>query len=321
MSGEDPPALAELFVAWQAHSPLANRCVELLRTHRHGDLPRWQRALGALPNAGAEAEAVSFGPVVTAGSPNALPRARRQALRAALLELSPWRKGPFDVCGVHIDAEWRSDRKWARLAPHVDLTGRRVLDIGCGNGYYGWRMLAAGAAAVTGIDPSPLFALQHGAVGHYVGAEPRHRNVVLPLRLEEFADGGSFDAVFSMGVIYHRRDPAAHVRALAEHARDDALLVLESIVVDSAPIQPRQRYARMNNVRVVPNVALLLAWLRAAGFSRTEVVDCSVTTTDEQRATAWMPHQSLADALDPADATRTVEGYPAPRRAVIIARR
>ena len=315
----EPPALAELFAAWRAHSPLANRCVELLRVRRHGDLPRWRRALAALPSAGAGA--VSVGPVVAAGSSNALPRARRQALRTALLELSPWRKGPFDVCGVRIDAEWRSDRKWARVAPHVDLAGRRVLDVGCGNGYYGWRMLAAGAASVTGIDPSLLCALQHGAVGHYLGAEPRRLNVVLPLRLEEFAGAAGFDAVFSMGVIYHRRDPAAHVRALAAQARDDALLVLESLVVDGAPIKPRERYARMNNVRVVPNVALLLAWLRDAGFSRAEVVDVSKTTTDEQRATAWMPFESLAQALDPADATRTVEGYPAPRRAVMIARR
>ena len=315
----EPPALRELFAAWRAHSPLVERCVEVLGGHRHGDLPRWRRALGALPNAAATA--VSFGAVVTAGSSTALPRVRRQELRAALLDLKPWRKGPFAVCGVRIDAEWRSDRKWARVAPHVDLAGRRVLDVGCGNGYYGWRMLAAGAASVTGIDPSALCALQHGAVGHYLGTEQRRLNVVLPLRLEDFAGAAAFDAVFSMGVIYHRRDPAAHARALAAHGADDALLVLESLVVDGAAFTPRGRYARMNNVRVVPNAAMLLGWLRDAGFARAEVADVSVTTTDEQRATAWMPHHSLAHALDPADASRTVEGYPAPRRAVIIARR
>ena len=316
---EPSPALAALFAAWRRHSPLARQCVDGLRDNKHGDMARWLRALAALPNRGAAA--ASFGAAVTVGSAADLSRPQRQALCAALKELAPWRKGPFRLFGVRIDAEWRCDRKWARVAPHVDLAGRRVLDVGCGNGYYGWRMLAAGAASVTGIDPSPLFTLQHGAVCHYVAAEHQRSNVVLPLRLEDFRASAAFDAVFSMGVIYHRRDPAAHARLLAAHARDDALLVLESLVVDGAPVKPRGRYARMNNVRVVPNVALLISWARTAGFARAEVVDIATTTTEEQRATEWMPYQSLAHALDPQDATRTVEGYPAPRRAVVVARR
>jgi tRNA (mo5U34)-methyltransferase len=30
-------------------------------------------------------------------------------MRQALMGLSPWRKGPFDLFGVHVDTEWRSD--------------------------------------------------------------------------------------------------------------------------------------------------------------------------------------------------------------------
>lgn len=328
---EEPAAIRELFAAWRTHSPLAGQCVELLQTHKHGDLPRWRRALAGLPNPPMQRDSgefhskawrTAFGQTVMAGAPNALPPAERHALRKALLGLLPWRKGPFDLHGVHIDAEWRSDRKWARLAPHIDLAGRRVLDVGCGNGYYGWRMVAAGAAGVTGIDPNPLFALQHAAVCLFLPEAARSRNVVLPLRLEDLASAEErFDAVFSMGVIYHRRDPAEHVQALAAHARDDALLVLESLVVEGDPLQPRHRYAGMNNVSLLPNVPLLLDWIRAAGFSRPELVNVSTTTIDEQRATEWMPFHSLADALDPTDPARTVEGYPAPRRAVIIARK
>ena len=309
--------------------------MELLRAHKHGDLPRWRRALAALPNPPAEPGADSqfdseawrtaFGPTITAGSPTALPPAARQMLREALLELAPWRKGPFDLHGVHINAEWRSERKWARLAPHVDLAGRRVLDVGCGNGYYGWRMLAAGAAGVTGIDPNPLCALQHAAVCHFLPAALRSKNVVLPLRMEDLASAAAaterFDAVFSMGVIYHRRDPAAHAQALAARAREGALLVLESLIAEGEPLRPRHRYAGMNNVHLVPTAPLLRDWVRAAGFAGAELVDVSATTPDEQRATEWMPFHSLANALDPADTTRTVEGHPAPRRAVVIARK
>ena len=49
------------------------------------------------------------------------------------------------------------------------------------------------------------------------------------------------------------------------------------------------------------------------------IVDACVTSTDEQRRTEWMTTESLADFLDPRDSSKTVEGYPAPLRAVIIA--
>ena len=321
-----PPALATAFASWQAHSQVAAACVPRLSARAHGDMPRWLRALEALPHA--VPGTASFGPTITVGARDELPPTHRQALKRTLLALRPWRKGPINIFGVLVDAEWRSDRKWARIAPHLDLTGRRVLDVGCGNGYYGWRMLAAGAASVTGIDPSPLFALQHATVAHYVTQAECQRtapaNVVLPLRLEEFPSPTPFDAIFSMGVIYHRRDPAEHVQALARHAHGDTVLVLESLVVDGPVLRPAsagKRYARMRNVHVAPNVSTLIGWAMDAGFRRAEVADIATTTTDEQRATAWMPYQSLRDALDPQNAACTVEGYPAPRRAVIIARR
>lgn len=320
-----PAPLAPLIADWQAHSPLAARCVDRLGALNHGDLPRWLAAVAELPTGDAEMETgVAFGPIVGAGSARRPSLGERQRLREALLALKPWRKGPFRLAGVFVDAEWRSDRKWARVAPHVDLAGRRVLDVGCGNGYYGWRMLEAGARRVTGIDPSLLAMIQHAAVARFAGRAASARNTVLPLRLERLetlAARETFDAVFSMGVIYHRRDGPGHVRDLARHAADNALLVLESLVVDGPSLRPRGRYARMPNVHVVPNVSTLLEWTRQAGFRDARVVDVTPTTTREQRATAWMPNHSLGEALRPTDATRTVEGYPAPKRAVIIARR
>ncbi len=326
-------AVDALFAAWRAAGPLARGCIDRVRAAHHGDLPRWLAALNGLPEA--RPGAVSFGAVVTAGHGGELSATGRQQLGAALRELRPWRKGPFSLFGIHVDAEWRSDLKWARIAAglapttagganaepaeiSLNLDGRRVLDVGCGNGYYGWRMLEAGARSVVGIDPSLLFTLQHAAVGYYAGLG---RNLVLPLHLEEVEPARPFDVIFSMGVIYHRRDPAGHLRELARFAHRGTTLVLESLVSDAAPIRPRQRYARMRNVHVVPDLALLHSWLAAAGFPRAELLDISTTSVNEQRATDWMPFQSLAVALDPADPGRTVEGYPAPRRAVIIAKR
>ncbi|MNN80922.1 tRNA (mo5U34)-methyltransferase [compost metagenome] len=50
-------------------------------------------------------------------------------------------------------------------------------------------------------------------------------------------------------------------------------------------------------------------------------VDVSYTSVEEQRSTEWMRFQSLPEFLDPADHSRTIEGLPAPARAVLIARK
>ena len=59
-----------------------------------------------------------------------------------LLKLLPWRKGPFSINEVFIDSEWKSNLKWDRfLKINLDLANKTILDVGSGNGYYGFRML------------------------------------------------------------------------------------------------------------------------------------------------------------------------------------
>ena len=309
-----------LFAAWRNAPPPAPRCVDTFLSANHGDLPRWLNALAQVPPM--PVASVTAGDVIQVESADELPSDHRCRLEAALRALIPWRKGPFELFGIRVDAEWRSDWKWRRIAPHIDLAGRNVLDVGCGNGYYGWRMLAAGATMVTGVEPALPFVLQHALVAHCAVANSvtPAASLVLPLRFEDFTSAQPFDVIFSLGVLYHRRDPAEHLRRLAEHAHRDTVLVLETLIVEGETLVSPKRYARMRNVHVVPSIDTVRHWLRQAGFASADVVDVSTTTPAEQRSTAWMPYQSLAEALDPEDASLTVEGYPAPRRAVIIAR-
>jgi tRNA (mo5U34)-methyltransferase len=281
-------------------------------SNHHGDYATWADALAALPEMH-DARSVYDATVAVHG------RVDAEKLQQALQQLHPWRKGPFAIGNVHIDSEWRSDWKWKRMAATLgDLRGARILDIGCGNGYFGWRMLGQGAAEVVGIDPTLLFCMQHLAIQHYT-QDPR--NWVLPLKVEEIPATFAFDLVFSMGVIYHRRDAVEHTRQLAELVRPGGTVVLESLVVDGATLIPQNRYARMRNVWCVPNVADMHAWLSAAGLQSLETVDVSPTTPDEQRSTPWMRFESLSAALDANDPGRTVEGYPAPIRAIVMARK
>ena len=301
--------------AWiEAVSDLA---AEKLELHPHGDLPRWRRALDALPETGPLASL--DGPVPRLGGP----APDRESLERLLMELHPWRKGPIELGGVTIDTEWRSDWKWRRVAPHIDLAGHRVLDIGSGNGYFGLRMLGAGARVVVGIDPTLVFVMQWLACRHFGGDLPSY---VLPLGVEELPAGGAeLDTVFSMGVLYHRKNPREHLLRIFDLLRDGGHLVLETLVLppgrEGDILEPTGRYARMRNVWAIPGTELLLSWVKAAGFSSPRVVDVTPTTTREQRSTGWMTFESLEQALDPDDSGLTVEGLPAPVRAVLVARK
>jgi tRNA (mo5U34)-methyltransferase len=291
---------------------------------RHGDAERWLGALEALP--ALRPSEVELDATVFVGRLADANAQQRLALTDLLMQLQPWRKGPWSLFGVAIDSEWRSDWKWARIAPHLEpLSGRRILDVGCGNGYYGWRMCAAGASSVLGVDPTVLFVMQHAAVSHYVAASDDSialRNQLLPCRLEELGPTEPFDTLFAMGVLYHRRDPLVHLRELRQRLRAGGQLVLETLILDDPDLRvlvPEDRYARMRNVWQIPSPSSLIAWLVEAGFEQPRVVDVTVTSPSEQRATQWMRFESLIEALDPADPSHTVEGYPAPRRAVVLA--
>lgn len=287
-------------------------------TKSHGDLQRWQSALEALP----ELVPTRIDLAESFTLDNDCDAETRVQLHKALMGLSPWRKGPFDVFGVHVDTEWRSDWKWSRVSPHLDLKGKRVLDVGCGNGYYQWRMLGAGADSVIGVDPNWLFFCQFQAMQRYLPDLPVWH---LPFTLEDLpANLEGFDTVFSMGVLYHRRSPIDHLLALKDCLVKGGELVLETLVVEGDVQQvlvPEDRYAQMRNVWFLPSVPALELWLRRAGFVDVRCVDVSITTVEEQRGTDWMRFQSLSDYLDPADHSRTVEGLPAPMRAMIVARK
>lgn len=291
-------------------------------TLRHADLPRWRAAVGALP-AAQPSRVVLDADTVAIGSPGDLNAAQCLALASALRVLHPWRKGPFNFFGTLIDTEWRSDWKWQRIAAHLaPLAGRRVLDVGCGSGYHLWRMRGAGAAFVLGIDPALLGFAQFAAAKRYLGQEPVY---FAPAKLEELPPGSAtFDTVFSMGVIYHRRDPLAHLAELLATLRPGGELVLETLVIEGdaqAVLHPQGRYAQMRNVFAIPSPDMLAGWLRSVGCCDVRVVDINRTSCAEQRRTDWMTYQSLADFLDANNPLRTVEGHPAPIRAVVLAKK
>ncbi len=289
---------------------------------RDARLPAWMGTLDNLPEVKYPSIEYRDNMLKLAGRQK-YSRSESMKLESCLRTLHPWRKGPIAFADIRIDTEWRSDWKWDRLVDSLTpLDGRRVLDIGCGNGYHCYRMLQNGAAQVLGIDPTLLFVMQFLACKHFAGDIPVW---VLPLGIEDLPnDLAVFDSVFSMGVLYHRKSPIDHLFELQRLLRPGGELVLETLVVNGErgySLLPPGRYAQMRNVWFLPSCPTLTGWMERCGFTNVRVIDVTRTSTDEQRSTDWMRFQSLVDFLDPDDHDKTVEGHPAPLRAIVVANR
>lgn len=321
-------ALADYPALRQWANDLPRQIEQGLSLSRWGDLPQWQAVLEQLSQQLPELipSALNFRDQVLIGTQTDCSDEQRQYLQKLLMKLHPWRKGPYQLFGLTIDTEWRSDLKWQRLQSQIaTLTDRLVLDVGCGNGYHCWRMLGEGASRVIGIDPSPRFICQFYALKHFAQKIQADLPVdILPLGIEAMpSELKAFDTVFSMGVLYHRRSPMDHLRELKDLLRPGGQLVLETLVINGEyndqALVPEGRYAKMRNVWFIPSPDTLLGWLRKCGFTDASCIDVSPTTSDEQRATEWMCFESLADFLDPGNQALTIEGHPAPVRAIFTA--
>lgn len=250
---------------------------------------------------------------------DALPHAQRASVYKHLQVLSPWRKGPFSVFGVDLDAEWRSNLKWNKIASILgDISGQTILDVGCGNGYYVLRLLGAGADWVLGIDGNALCTAQFMPFGCWLNESAW----VLPGRLEMLPMTGHFDWVLSMGVLSHQRQPQEHLKQLKGQLGAGGRLLLETLIIEPQHgdlLLPEDRYARMRNVWMLPSPDTLIQWLEASGFKQIQFIRADFTQPSEQRPTEWMSFESLQSSLDQANPALTVEGYPAPLRGIFSA--
>ena len=265
------------------------------------------------------------GPEITIGAEDDLTLEQQQQLRQAAEKLIPWKKGPFKLFNLSIDAEWRSDLKWQRLEPALDsLENKKVLDIGCNNGYFLFRMAAHNPRLLLGIDPVIHMQAQFDFIQHYTQLKNTYFELFGVEHLEYFKN--FFDTIFYMGIIYHHRHPIKQLIDIREALKPGGQAILETIGIpgkDSIALFPEDRYARMGNVWFIPTLSCFINWAKKARFTDIEVICDSELNSSEQRKTPWCPRpfQSLDDSLDPDDKSLTVEGYPAPRRFLLSVRK
>ncbi|MCD8544117.1 MAG: tRNA 5-methoxyuridine(34)/uridine 5-oxyacetic acid(34) synthase CmoB [Sulfurospirillum cavolei] len=245
----------------------------------------------------------------------------RNLVQECAQKLMPWRKGPFRLFDTFIDTEWQSFIKYNLLEPHFDLSDKIVGDIGCNNGYYLFRMLTQKPKKLVGFDPSALYKTQFDFINHFVQSDIVYEMLgVEHLPLYEHR----FDTLFCLGVLYHRSDPIQTLKALYQGLNQGGELFLDTFMIDGeSPVAlcPAQTYSKIPNVYFVPTIQALFNWLERAKFKDAEVLEIKVTNTNEQRKTEWIFGESLEQFLDPKDPSRTIEGYPAPKRVYVKAKR
>ncbi|MBV1909733.1 MAG: tRNA 5-methoxyuridine(34)/uridine 5-oxyacetic acid(34) synthase CmoB [Kangiellaceae bacterium] len=293
------------------------------KTYTHGELEQWNQLISELPEIKVAKIELSKAVKIDAQTP--LNQQQLDELTIQLKKLHPWRKGPFELFGINLNTEWRSDWKWDRVFPYISsLKNKTVLDVGCGNGYHCWRMLDHAPRLVLGIDPSQKFLAQFSVMQHYLEQPHCH---LLPIGIEDMPESmgkDGFDSIFCMGVLYHQKSPINLIQRLFKLLNSGGELILETLVVDgdeNTVFLPSGRYAQMRNVWFLPSTTALELWLYKCGFKDVQTIDITQTTLQEQRATEWMTFHSLENFLDPNDINKTIEGHPAPKRATIIAKR
>lgn len=182
-----------------------------------------ERPLGPQVDSG---ELVRF----SADLPVTLDGRRRAELEERARELEPWLQGPFLLGGdLVVGGVWRTDHRWAGLAPHLpDLAGRSVLDVGSNAGYDPFMFKLRGAGRVVACEPFAFFEqarfleslYRTGIELHQIGWEGLDPTT-----------HGRFDLVHCHGVLYHDPHPMAMLMRLREMVADGGRLVFGSMML------------------------------------------------------------------------------------------
>jgi tRNA (mo5U34)-methyltransferase len=119
--------------------------------------------------------------------------------------------------------------KWREIEPYVpkNLSGWRVLDVGCNAGYYSFQ-LAQRKASVVGIDVDPRYIDQARWAARELGFEEQVE--FRRMEIYEIARSNeTFDLIWFMGVFYHLRYPLLALDLLAQRTR--RLLMFQTLTM------------------------------------------------------------------------------------------
>jgi 2-polyprenyl-3-methyl-5-hydroxy-6-metoxy-1,4-benzoquinol methylase len=116
-----------------------------------------------------------------------------------------------------------NDRMTRGIREAVDLSGKRVLDLGCGDGVFTLALLEMGAASIVGTDPAEVAVQAAGARAAAAGVADRVTFSVQNI-YDAVPEGAAFDTVVLRGVLHHLPDAKEAVRIAARLANEIVIL-------------------------------------------------------------------------------------------------
>lgn len=166
----------------------------------------------------------------------------RALLVARARELDPWLQGPFLLGGdLFVGGVWRNDQRWLGFGEVVpkDLSGKRVLDVGCNAGYDPFMFKMRGADYVLGAEPFQFLAQARFLEEIYqTGVDFQQ----LSWQQLDPAKHGTFDLVHCHGVLYHELHPVALLQKLRAMLAPAGTLFLGSMMLADPNLSDYARF-------------------------------------------------------------------------------
>jgi tRNA (mo5U34)-methyltransferase len=168
------------------------------------------------------------------------------------------------------------EEEFSRLGLSAEtLRGKRVLDVGCNDGFTSLRCEALGGE-VTAIDGIYRDGLKY--VRRHL--RPRFRFYAIDLMSPSFTELGRFDVILYLGILYHTMYPFEQLVRLATASAPSATLFLESEYYDlpgfeDAPTMVFNYDGSIVDDRcspVFPSVAWITQSLSRVGFNHVRVL-------------------------------------------------
>jgi tRNA (mo5U34)-methyltransferase len=178
--------------------------------------------------------------------PEQLPAEERQRLEERAEQLQPWLQGPFLLGGdLIVGGAWRNDQRWVLLGDELpqDMSGVRVLDVGCNAGYDPFMFHLRGADYVLGCEPFEFIEQAFFLEGVYRSGVDFQR---IGWQQLDPAQHGVFDIVHCHGVLYHEPDPMALLSRLWKLTAPGGTLLLGSMQLADAAMSDYARFVPLS---------------------------------------------------------------------------
>jgi tRNA (mo5U34)-methyltransferase len=124
-----------------------------------------------------------------------------------------------------------SHRKIEEKISKLDFENKRVLDIGCRDGFFSFYAEKKGAKEIIGIDNNISKGAIEFLIPYFNSRVKMYEKNLYDVDIKDF---GQFDIIFFFGVLYHLKDPVRHILKLGEQIKTG--IMLDTHIADDSDV-------------------------------------------------------------------------------------